>query len=152
MFVAQQPSTFLDFFLSKPNVAAFHISYLFPTSPQQKHNDSLYDFDGIYGVYVEDFVSLLRRCVLTGLIDSSYLYLALYPFWFWLSIVLLQLLCHSTKSSIIRCNTSCVPLPPELLVREIPPLSQILPRNPGNQLTCLICSTPHINNCSFASL
>ena len=35
-------------FLSEPNVTVFHIFYLFPTSPQKKHNGSLYDFDGIY--------------------------------------------------------------------------------------------------------
>ena len=80
---------------ARPSHIAQLSSFLFllPTSPQKKHNGSLYDFDGIYEVCVKDFAPLLRRHVFTGLIDSSCFFL---PSTFSLSIAFLQLLCHST--------------------------------------------------------
>ena len=64
---------------------------------------------------------------------------------FWLSISFLQLLCYNTGLVIISCTTSCAPSQPELLLREIPQLSQILQKttkssNSSNSLNSAILS------------
>ena len=58
MLVAQQPSTFLDFFHLNQMLQLFTFIFCFLLHYRKKHNGSLYDFDGIYEVHV---APLLRR-------------------------------------------------------------------------------------------
>ena len=115
---------------------------MFITLPQKKHNGSLYDFYGIYEVCVEDFTMLLRRRVFTGLIDFSCFFLALY---------FLVINCTSATlmpHHIISCTTSCAPSASEILLREIPTPSQMLPKsdNSADSLNSSILSFRIISN------
>ena len=107
MFVAQQPSTFLDFFIETKCCSFSHfflVSYFITEKNIMAHCMILVVYRAYdYEVYV---APLLRRRVFTGLIDSSCFFLALSSFW--LSISFLQILCHNTELVIMSCITSYV--------------------------------------------
>ena len=97
-----------------PNGAAFLVFFCFPTSPQKKHNGSLYDLYGICDVFVEDFAPLLKRPVFTGLIDLSCFILVLSTFFI------------NYMSATFMLHYILYFSPPE--PREIQPLLHILPK------------------------